>query len=99
MKTSERTSTSQQFLITTRQLCAPSHLAEPGCAVREALEDGRIDPDRYASYGKMQREIEFVARKQNHKLRVEAKQKWKKQTKAWHKQLRSDPRIRKKRGL
>ncbi len=74
------------------------HESEPGCAVREALEDGTLAPDRYESYGKMQREMEFVARKQNQKLKVEAKQKWKKQTKAWHKQARSDPRIRKKRG-
>ncbi len=74
------------------------HESEPGCAVREALEDGRLDPDRYESYGKMLREMEFVARKQNQKLRVEAKQKWKKQTKAWHKRIRGDPRMRRKRG-
>jgi len=28
--------------------CTHSH--EPGCAVRQAVEDGRIDPRRYDSY-------------------------------------------------
>ena len=27
-----------------------AHLKEPGCAVREALADGRIAPERYDSY-------------------------------------------------
>ncbi len=30
-----------------------AHGAEPGCAVRAALEDGRIDPERYANYQKL----------------------------------------------
>ncbi len=29
------------------------HLKEPGCAVRQAVEEGRIHPDRYASYVRM----------------------------------------------
>ena len=28
-----------------------AHEAEPGCAVQEALVDGRLDPERWASYG------------------------------------------------
>ena len=34
------------------------HIAEPECAVRAAAEDGRIHPERYASYQEMLREIE-----------------------------------------
>jgi len=32
-----------------------SHLHEPGCAVREAVEDGRISPLRYESYAALRR--------------------------------------------
>ncbi len=32
-----------------------SHLHEPGCAVRAALNAGQIDPDRYESYRRLQR--------------------------------------------
>lgn len=34
------------------------HTAEPGCAVAAAVEDGRLDPDRVASYTKLQGELE-----------------------------------------
>ena len=27
-----------------------THTHEPGCAVKEAVEDGRISPERYSSY-------------------------------------------------
>lgn len=33
-----------------------SHENEPGCAVRAAIDDGRLDPDRLASHRKLQRE-------------------------------------------
>lgn len=34
-----------------------AHEREPGCAVREALESGAIDPERYRSWRKLAREI------------------------------------------
>ena len=34
------------------------HLSEPGCAVVEAMQDGRLDPERVASYRKVQAELE-----------------------------------------
>jgi ribosome biogenesis GTPase len=34
------------------------HTGEPGCAVAAALADGRLDPERVASYRKLQGEIE-----------------------------------------
>lgn len=34
------------------------HSGEPGCAVVAAVEDGRLDPDRVASYVKLQGELE-----------------------------------------
>ncbi len=33
------------------------HEAEPGCAVRAALDEGRLDESRYTSYRKLQKEI------------------------------------------
>src|SRR6185503_17189228 len=33
-----------------------AHGEEPGCAVREALAEGRLDPARFENWGKLQRE-------------------------------------------
>jgi ribosome biogenesis GTPase len=33
------------------------HAGEPGCAVAAAVADGRLDPDRVASYIKLQAEL------------------------------------------
>jgi ribosome biogenesis GTPase len=40
-----------------------SHEAEPGCAVKAAAEDGRLDPGRLQSYRKLRAEAEWQARK------------------------------------
>jgi ribosome biogenesis GTPase len=37
------------------------HEGEPGCAVREALEEGRLDPERYQNYRKMEAEMRHAA--------------------------------------
>ncbi len=39
-----------------------SHISEPGCAVRAALEDGRISQSRYASYTQIRRELKEAKR-------------------------------------
>lgn len=39
------------------------HDAEPGCAVLEALESGDLDPERYESWRKLQREQAHLRRK------------------------------------
>lgn len=38
-----------------------SHLSEPGCAVRAALEDGRLDNDRWHNYLKLRDELAAAA--------------------------------------
>jgi ribosome biogenesis GTPase / thiamine phosphate phosphatase len=38
------------------------HVAEPGCAVVEAVREGRLDADRLASYRKVQAELEETAK-------------------------------------
>jgi ribosome biogenesis GTPase len=54
------------------------HISEPGCAVLQAVEDGRIDEPRLRSYLKLRREVEFSTRKtdtaarQAHKSRTKS---------------------------
>jgi ribosome biogenesis GTPase len=36
------------------------HLHEPGCAVRQAVDEGRLDPQRLASFHKLRRELEHL---------------------------------------
>ncbi len=67
------------------------HDTEPGCAVREALEDGTLDPDRYASYQKLQKEMNYLARKQDLREQLKEKERWKKLT-ARHKRHYKRPR-------
>ena len=54
-----------------------SHDAEPGCAVREALETGSLDEGRFRNYRKVGREIAFEARKTDVRLRLEEQRRWK----------------------
>lgn len=63
------------------------HLTEPGCAVREAMNEGSLDARRLASYAKLQKEQRYLARKQDVVARLEDKRKWKK----IHKALRDRP--------
>jgi ribosome biogenesis GTPase len=54
-----------------------THKVEPGCAVRAAVEDGRLPADRLASYHKLMREAEVAAMKTDARLREEEVRKWK----------------------
>jgi ribosome biogenesis GTPase / thiamine phosphate phosphatase len=50
-----------------------AHETEPGCAVRAALADGALDPERLASWRKLQRELRHLAVKQDARLRSQAR--------------------------
>ncbi len=54
------------------------HEGEPRCAVREALVAGTIDVGRYESYGKLQKELKYLARKRDKLTEITEKKKWKK---------------------
>jgi ribosome biogenesis GTPase len=69
-----------------------SHTAEPGCAVAPALADGSLDPARWQSYQRLQRETAFEVRRADRRASQKHKTEWKKVTK----QLRQ--RVREKRG-
>lgn len=47
------------------------HQSEPGCAVREAAENGTLDAGRLSSYHKLEREQQFLAAKQDDALRAD----------------------------
>jgi ribosome biogenesis GTPase len=54
-----------------------SHQAEPGCAVRLAITDGRIDSRRWAGYEKLRREAAHLARQSDRALREAERRRWK----------------------
>ena len=51
------------------------HVTEPGCAIKAALADGRLDPGRFQSYRKLQRELRAVAAKTDARVRSERRKK------------------------
>ena len=53
------------------------HDGEPGCAVRTALDDGRLSAARYASHRKLEREAAHVARSADPMARAVERRKWK----------------------
>ena len=61
------------------------HEGEPGCAVREALDSGALDPERYGNYRKMLAEMEELAARQNTRLAQERKERTKARTRAFNK--------------
>lgn len=54
------------------------HQDEPRCAIREALADGVINTARYQSYEKLQKELTYLARKQDMRSAIAEKNRWKK---------------------
>jgi ribosome biogenesis GTPase len=49
------------------------HRDEPRCAVKTAVDDGRLAAERLASYLKLQDELSFLARHQDERAQLEAK--------------------------
>jgi ribosome biogenesis GTPase / thiamine phosphate phosphatase len=54
-----------------------AHAREPGCAVLAAVDEGRLELDRLRSWRKLQRELEAIAARTDHRLRVARKKRWK----------------------
>jgi ribosome biogenesis GTPase / thiamine phosphate phosphatase len=55
-----------------------THGPEPGCAVQAALESGTLDPARWQSYLKLQREQAYAARRADPELARASRERWKK---------------------
>ncbi|WNR46379.1 ribosome small subunit-dependent GTPase A [Paenibacillus roseipurpureus] len=63
------------------------HENEPKCAVKAALEQGALAAERFQSYVKLQKELAYLARKEDKGLQAAEKAKWKK----IHQSLKSQP--------
>lgn len=59
-----------------------AHETEPGCAVRAAVEEGRLDADRLVNFRRMSAEAAFEARKHDKEASAESKRRWKQVTRA-----------------
>ena len=53
------------------------HNTEPGCAVREAIASGTLDPDRMTNYQKLKRELQFLERRHDPAAQAEQRKRWK----------------------
>ncbi len=53
------------------------HDSEPGCAIKAAMEAGRLDEDRFKNWLKMRREISFIERRSDPLAMQENRKKWK----------------------
>ena len=53
------------------------HQDEPRCAIREALTAGTIDAGRYQSYEKLQKELNYQARRKDKLSEIVERKKWK----------------------
>ncbi|MDQ0876927.1 ribosome biogenesis GTPase [Paenibacillus sp. V4I3] len=54
------------------------HQNEPKCAVRQALDEGTLAVERFNNYLKLQKELAYLARKEDKGLQAAEKAKWKK---------------------
>ena len=52
------------------------HGGEPGCAVQQALDEGELDAGRFRSYLKLQRELQYLERRQDQRAQLLEKAKW-----------------------
>ncbi len=50
------------------------HRTEPKCAIKQALEIGDLEQERYDDYKKMQRELFILARKKDQRARIRSKE-------------------------
>jgi ribosome biogenesis GTPase len=65
------------------------HRGEPRCAVKTAVDEGRIPPDRLASYLHLQDELAYLARQQDERAQIEEKRKGKIGAKAMRQHVKS----------
>jgi ribosome biogenesis GTPase len=69
-----------------------AHGSEPGCAVREALADGSLDPERWQSYLKLERELAALEVRKDPLLRQEQQREWKIRERANRQKLKKKKR-------
>lgn len=65
------------------------HESESGCAVKRAIQDGKLSEKRWRSYQKLQRELRFEQCRQDQKAYLAEKKKWKKISKFKRENIRN----------
>ena len=53
-----------------------AHQSEPGCAVKEAIANGTLAPERWESYLKLQRELAHLDRRLDKRAQAEERKRW-----------------------
>lgn len=66
------------------------HQTEPGCAVREAVEQGTLDQARLESFLKLSKELDYLERKQDVRAALKEKQRWRGLTREYRRHFKSD---------
>jgi len=74
------------------------HAGEPGCAVLAAVAGGVLAADRLESWRKLQRELRWLAGRQDRRLRAEQQARWRGIARANRQRTQADPRNRAPRG-
>jgi ribosome biogenesis GTPase len=64
------------------------HEQEPGCAVQEAIQDGLLPAERYANFGKLQRELAYLESQQDDDVRRQRKDRERRIHRIYNKQQR-----------
>jgi ribosome biogenesis GTPase len=71
------------------------HESEPGCAVKQAIDDGVLEAQRLSSFQKLKREIEYNDRRKDAAAQSELKKRWKRMHKAIRRgKFRDEPQIK-----
>ncbi len=68
------------------------HDGEPGCAVAQALEDGRLTPDQVGAWGQLQRELAYQHRRQDASAARAERDKWRAIHKAQRERTKHSPK-------
>ncbi len=69
-----------------------AHQTEPGCAIHAALDQGELDPERWRSFQKLQRELAHLDRREDPLARIEARRVWIQRTKTYRASKRKQDR-------
>ncbi len=64
------------------------HQDEPGCAIREAIANGQLDPRRYAGYQKLRKELQHLARRRNEREKRQVVREFDRMIRRHHKEMK-----------
>jgi ribosome biogenesis GTPase / thiamine phosphate phosphatase len=87
----ERTFEDIEALVAECRFSDCGHETEPGCAVRSAVDDGRLAERRLTSWHKLQREARWIASRADARMRSEQRRSWKLVTMEMRRSGRSRP--------